>query len=334
MGIGIQHEILPRLSGEFTWNYRKYGNITVSDQLQVGCDRYNGATDATTCQQGYLDYVHPNYDFYSVVAPSDPRLPNGGNYRITGLNTADAAIPTTTPTAQTILPELGYDWSGFDTNFVWRGPRGLRVNGGTSTGRTNRDTCFATLDGPDSKGREGAEYLDGCLNYGPWQTRVNGTAAYVIPWVDVLVSTVFQSFPGVEYQATMTYNKDQLIWDSNPSSQDRVTMPCAVPANGFGCTGSTGNGTTAVVNLVNNNEIYGDRVTLFDLKVAKNIRFANKRATIGVDIYNLFNSDAVEAYNANYTIDNPATEANENLWGTPTTLVSARFVRIQVQFNW
>jgi hypothetical protein len=30
-----------------------------------------------------------------------------------------------------------------DTNFTWRAPRGLRINGGTSTGRAVRDLCRA-----------------------------------------------------------------------------------------------------------------------------------------------------------------------------------------------
>jgi hypothetical protein len=48
-GIGIEHEILPRLSGEVTFNRRKYSNLTATDQLGVGCDRYNGSSDLQTC---------------------------------------------------------------------------------------------------------------------------------------------------------------------------------------------------------------------------------------------------------------------------------------------
>ena len=78
----------------------------------------------------------------------------------------------------------------------------------------------------------------------------------------------------------------------------------------------------------------GERTTTFDVKFAKNIRFANKRATIGVDIYNFTNSDAVTAYQATYTIDNPATPAVEvNNWGNPVGLVSPRFARLSFQFS-
>ena len=72
--------------------------------------------------------------------------------------------------------------------------------------------------------------------------------------------------------------------------------------------------------------------TLFDLKLAKNIRFGSKRATVGVDIYNVFNSDAIQDYNDTWTLDNPATPEDENLWGDPSGLVSPRFVRASVQF--
>ena len=41
-GLGIQHELLPRFSAEFTYNRRSYSNLTVTDQLGIGCDRFNG----------------------------------------------------------------------------------------------------------------------------------------------------------------------------------------------------------------------------------------------------------------------------------------------------
>jgi outer membrane receptor protein involved in Fe transport len=81
-------------------------------------------------------------------------------------------------------------------------------------------------------------------------------------------------------------------------------------------------------------DLYGEGYTLFDLKLAKNIRFAGKRFNIGVDIYNLFNNDAIRSYQATYTLDNPATPAVEvNNFGNPTTLLSPRFARLQIQVD-
>src|SRR5207253_8224602 len=98
-----------------------------------------------------------------------------------------------TPTVQTYMDALSYTWNGVDTNVNWRAPKGIRVQAGTSTGRTQRDTCFATLDNPNVRGREGAEYLAGCRTLTPWLTSIKGSASYTIPKVDVLIATVFQS---------------------------------------------------------------------------------------------------------------------------------------------
>jgi hypothetical protein len=343
-GLGIQHEILPRLSGEFTWNRRKYVNLQVTDTLNIGCDRFLGAQDLRTCQENYLNYISATDDFFTVLAPTDPRLPGGGGYRILGLNTSKTTQPVGQPQAVTIMKERERVYNGFDTNFVWRGPKGIRINGGTSTGRTKQDTCFSELDNPNVRGREGAEYEAGCRPNVPWTTRVNGTASYVIPWVDVLVSGVFQSLPGANITATLSYNKDWVQW--NPESASRAARPCtgAAAPSGVGCFGSTANAATTNVQLLLDNEIIGERTTLFDLKFAKNIRFSNKRATIGVDIYNAFNSDAITSYNTTYTAtrlpngtwvtDNPDTPAVEtNAWGTPSGLVSPRFARLSFQLS-
>ena len=203
--------------------------------MGIGCDRFNGAVPVRTCQDGNLAYTNPSYDFYTVTAPIDPRLPNGGGYRILGLNDVKTTAPVGLPTAQTFMDELNYKWNGLDTNFNWRGPKGIRVQGGTSTGRTQRESCYASLDAPNVRGREGAEYAAGCRTATPWQTSVKGSASYTIPKVDVLVATVFQSQPGTELTATVTYDKSELNW--SPESAGRATAPCGTATNGVGMPG-------------------------------------------------------------------------------------------------
>ncbi len=333
LGIGIQHEILPRLSAEVTYNRTKHFNLTATDQLGVGCDRFNGAQDARTCQDGHLNHTSLSYDFFSFQVPADPRLPGGGGYVVRGLANPKATVPTGQPSAVTIVRDLEYTWSGVDTNFVWRGPGGLRLNGGTSTGRAVRDQCYTEFNAPNVKARDGNS--PACRPRTRFDTTVRGSSAYTIPRIDVLVSTVFQYRPGVELSANLTVNKDQIQWE--PGSASRATQPCTgAQAGQVGCFVATGSttATTYSLNLLDPNDLYTDGYTIVDLKVAKNFRFANTRLNIGVDIYNLFNNDAIRGINQTYTIDNPATPAVEvNNWSSPTVLLSPRFARLQVQFD-
>jgi hypothetical protein len=331
LGLGIQHEILPRLSGEFTWNHRNYYNLTSSDQLNIGCDRFNGAVPYDQCVADLLQYRNSTYDFYSVIAPMDPRLPNGGGYRILGLNDQAFGTPANQPTAETYNNARNYSWNGFDTQFSWRAPRGIRVQGGTSTSRSQQNTCDSMLN-PDVRGREGAEFQAGCDERAPFQTSVRASASYTVPWADVLVSTVFQSLPGTDISASLNYAKEQVQW--NADSADRATRPCNTASQGVGCFNSPFAATSTNVQLLLDNEMFGERVTYWDMKFAKNIRFANRRLQIGVDLYNIFNSDAITSYNGTYQLDNPNTAVVEtNSWLDPISLISPRYMRFQLQFD-
>jgi outer membrane receptor protein involved in Fe transport len=71
----------------------------------------------------------------------------------------------------------------------------------------------------------------------------------------------------------------------------------------------------------------------------------NKRLSFGVNIYNLFNSDAITSVDQTFDAtllpdgtwspDNPSTTAIEtsNGWGLPTALVNPRFVRFTLSMQ-
>ena len=172
-GLGIQHEILPRVSAEVTYNRRKYMNLTVTDQLGVGCDRFNGAQALQTCLDAQRNYTSGEYDFFTVVAPANPGLPGGGGYTVRGIANQKPTFPVGRPSAVTIMQELDYSWNGVDTNFTWRGPHGIRLNGGTSTGRAVRDQCGTELGAPNIKAADGNS--PACNPYQRWDTNVRGT---------------------------------------------------------------------------------------------------------------------------------------------------------------
>ncbi|HEX5109471.1 MAG TPA: hypothetical protein VFV95_13535, partial [Vicinamibacterales bacterium] len=104
--------------------------------------------------------------------------------------------------------------------------------------------------------------------------------------------------------------------------------------------------------LLDFGDLYGEGFRQWDLNFSKNIRFARKRINFGVNIYNLFNTDAATGYESDYTAirtgtdangnpiwtpvaDNPLTNADEsnNAWGEVTSIATPRFLRFTVQFD-
>jgi hypothetical protein len=335
LGLGVQREILPRLSAEVTYNQRWYQNQTWTDELGDGCDLYSPNTE--TCISEALNYRNPNYSFYSLRAPVDPRLPMGGGYLINGLTNRNTVTGITGNEA--ITRQGGdvfvYGWKGVDTNFVYRGKGGLRVNGGTSTGHSFRDLC-QVMDNIDVRQREGRPDPS-CRPYRPWQTNVRGSVAYTIPWVDVLASMTFQSRPGVERSANVQFTYRDVIWA--PGSESRATNSAGCPTTGagaapVGCLYGVLSNNNITTNVLDLSDMWGERLSYADVKFAKNFRFANKRINIGVDIYNITNSDAIVDYVDTYTLDNPTTPAVEvNNWSNPQGLVPPRFAKLTIQFD-
>jgi hypothetical protein len=121
--------------------------------------------------------------------------------------------------------------------------------------------------------------------------------------VDVQVSATLQSHPGPELQAN--YN-----------------APTAVVAQTLGRP-LAGGAANVTINLLNPGQLYGDRITQLDFRVAKILRFRKTRTNVGVDFYNVTNSSATQTYNTTYGAT----------WLTPTSFLPARFFKITAQLN-
>ena len=78
-------------------------------------------------------------------------------------------------------------------------------------------------------------------------------------------------------------------------------------------------GTPSVtVNLIAPGSLYGNRVNLADLRIAKVIRIRKTRSNIGIDVYNFMNSDAILSDNKSFT---PL-----GAWLLPASVATPRFV--------
>ena len=129
------------------------------------------------------------------------------------------------------------------------------------------DTCDLAIDNPSQSD---------CHKAYPFQTDIRGMAIYTVPKIGVLLSGTMQSRPGPEITAQ---------WN----------VPANVIAQSLGRppSGSVANIQT---NILTAGELYGDRITQVDMRIAKLLRFGRTRANIGIDIYNLFNSNVPLTY--------------------------------------
>ena len=285
---GVQHEIVPRVSVDFAYFRRWYGNFFVTDNLAV---------------------TAANYDSFSVTAPSDSRLPNGGGYTVSGFKNVNAVGFSAAPNNFVTLAENRgkqiEHWNGVDFNVSARLQNGVVLQGGTSTGRTSTDNCEILQQMPEVS-PAGLPYCHQDTN---WLTQMKASARYVVPRVDVQLSGTFQSLPG-------------------PAITADYAVPSATVATTLG-RALSGNAANTTVNLVQPGTAYGDRLNQLDLRFSKLFRFAGTRTSINFDLYNVFNASTILTLNNAFV---PVAGA-ATTWQVPTLLLQARFLKIGAQFD-
>ena len=258
--IGLQHEVLPRVSADVSYARRSFHSFTITD---------NQVRDPS------------QYDAWTITAPSDPRLPGGGGYPITVYTptAAASAIP-----AQNYItwetdfgPARSSYWQGVDFSINARTRQRLTLQFGTNTGRKIDDTCATVvkIDSPDPRD---------CRLTPPYQTTVRGLASYTIPRVDVLVSTAIRSQPPLGLIANWPVPNSVVL-----------QLLGRIPPGGT----ATGNTTVTVLDN-EHRLYADNRRTQIDLRVAKIFRLGKKRLDVGVDGENLFNTNYPTTYDSTY----------------------------------
>ena len=293
-----QQQIAPRLSFDVSYTRRYFHGFLVTDDLS----RHVGGTPTGD--------VSPFYNTYTVAAPTDSRLPNGGGYAITTYVPTVAAA--TTPTQQYITwdttfgPERYSMWHGVDLSVNSR-LKGITASFGTSTGRAIVDSCATatkynqvgiTEVGPDPRG---------CRSVEPWQTTLRGLASYTIPKVDVLISATVRS------QNPILSSASWIV----------PTATVVTPALGRTPVGAAPT-TTIALNDAANRIYLGNRLNQVDMRFAKVLRYGRTRSTIGIDLNNMLNTNYPTSYITTYTYG----VANGGSWGAPNAIYQPRFLRL------
>jgi hypothetical protein len=308
-GLAVQQEVAPRIGVTVGYYRRWFGNFYTLDNTQ------------TTLS---------DYTQFSVPIPVDPRLPGGGGGAVPGVYNLNLNKVGQVQDLALLTRDAGADpievWQGVDVSVNARIRNGLTVQGGTSTGRTLQDNCALRSILPETypwsnttvggvtigntqsvRGNSTAGLTSPyCRIVEPYLTSFRGLATYVVPKLDIQVSGTWRSDAGPELQAN--YVVTSAIANSGPQPLGRNL--------------SSGNIT---VNLIPNGTLYGDRRNNIDLRVAKIFRFGRTRTQVGVDVYNVTNSDYVNTYNNSYVPNGS--------WLVPSTIATARFAKITAQVD-
>jgi carboxypeptidase family protein len=302
-------------------------NLSVSLQQQIGPESSVAVTYTRRSFHGFfvadnLSVQPSDFTPFSIVAPSDPRLPRGGAYMISGLFDV---VPEKAGQVSNLIANAGdygnwwQHFDGLDVTFSVRVGQGFTVVGGTSTGRTVGDSCevrdklpeFATTTtgtsafGAGLMGSAVTPVSPYCHVSSGVLTQVRGLSSYLIPKAGVQLSATFQSKPGAMVAAD-------------------YAVPNAAVSSSLG-RNLSGNAPNVTVNLVRPGTMYGDRVNQLDLRVAKTLVFGRSRSRIALDIYNALNSSAVLSFDSTFVPGGP--------WLQPTSILTPRFLRITAELD-
>jgi hypothetical protein len=253
---------------------------------------------------------------YTINAPSDSRLVGGGNYPITVYLPNTSAATTNFLTRESSVGKGGKEreafYDGFNLNVNARMSNGLFVSVGTQTGRRVDDRCDVVTNFNNSSPVVTGPNPRDCRSFDPWETTIRGLGSYTIPKVDVVVSATVRSQAPLQIAAT---------WQvPNTTVRDLLggTLPPGLLA--------TGNST---INLIDSeHRVYADnRRTQVDMRFAKVLRFGRTRTDVGVDLWNLFNTNYATGYQTTFTTTADST------WGRPNAIYAPRFVRLNFTVN-
>jgi hypothetical protein len=276
---GIQQEVAPRVGVDVSYFRRWYGNFTVTDNEAVAASDFGS---------------------FTVTAPVDPLLPDGGGYTVGTLydvNPDKVGRVDNYVTRASFFGKQIDHWNGVDITVNARPREGMLLRGGLSTGRRTTDTCEL---------REELRELEPtnafCRTQGAFVNHVKLLGTYLVPKIDVQVAATFQNLPGPEILANTIY--------TNAMVQGSLGRPLS------------GGATNVTVNVVDPRTMYGERLTQLDLRLSKILRFSGMRTALNLDIYNVFNGNAVRSVNNNYAA-----------WQRPTSILDARLFKLSAQLD-
>ena len=172
-GATIQHELFPRVSVSGGYHRRTYGNLAVTDNLNL---------------------EHRRWTPFTIAAPLDDRLPGGGGYPITMYTLNTNKVGTATDNLRTFSTKNARVYNGVDLNMNARIGASAFLLGGITHERPCRRRATQ---------RDNPNILRFCDSSGPFRTLFKIAGSYELPYA-IQVSGSFVSRPGISVSANYT----------------------------------------------------------------------------------------------------------------------------------
>jgi hypothetical protein len=303
---GIQHQITDSLSVEGSYNRRWFGNF-----------RAFYASRLTAA----------NYDPYCVTTPGDARLPGGGGQPICGFYNIKPAFVGQDNTNIRIgkASQFGdsfQHYDGVDISAKLRLPRGVLLQGGTSTGRTIGNWCGVVNGHPEvvawspyvgvssnplAAWRQFSTAAPYCSSAPPFQTQLKLAAVFPLP----LGFSTSASFQSIRYP--------QEFYGAFGGILAARSFTSAEIAPSLGRPLSTGGSTP--LQMIPAATVFGDRIHQIDWRLTRTFRMGKGRFQPQLDIFNLTNDNGVLTLNNTYG----------GLWQQPTSILAGRVIKFGIQ---
>jgi len=294
----VQQELMPRVSVEFGYSRRSWGNFTFTDNLAVG---------------------PADFDTYQKTVPTDERLGASGQtleYKL--MKPASFGRVDNFLTLASDYGDMEYYWQGLEMTVNARTSNGVTLQGGFTTGAGTRDQCEIWAALPELLAGAGTNQpVSACRIEEPWLWNWRGLASYTVPKVDVQVSGILRS------QANTQATNDPASSGASQAANYFEPASAVIAQLGRPIAGGAPNVT---LNLAPQGDVFPDRLNTVDMRVSKIIRMGRTRANVGIDLYNMFNANTGTGFNTNYGTDG-------STWLRPNAILNPRFVRFNATFD-
>ena len=283
----VQQELMPGVSLDVGYFRRAFVNFNELDNRAVGPD---------------------DFDQYTLIAPTDQRIPGGGGNAVTLVDINPAAFGRLADNLTTHADNFGGEtrtWNGVDVTVDAR-VEGVLLQGGVSTGKTAADFCALQSQLPeilpDRAGRGDTVPVDFCQSDTNWLTQVKFLGSYTLPY-EIQIAGTYQSLPGPQRGAEVTF------------SAEEVFASLGRPLSGGG---------SVSADVLEPGTAYGERFHQVDLRFTKIISLGGTvRLRAMFDLFNVLNANAV-------TVENYGVGTN---YLVPTAIMPGRLAKFAFQFD-